>query len=284
MVVDSAHAAIRGVWSRTDSCAHDYLAELDFGSGFNGRSIFADSYYLDWDGTPAVAWLGSEPPGLAEPLLASRMVVRAGNASAHQVKVKVLTMAGTVENAFTMDGDWDGFALSPARKYLYATYPGQTTDNDDMAALLRPTDGAILWQGKTQYALLARDDSHLVYVPSPYGVSPPRIRNLATGVEIVPSMTQEPFTSEPNIDIGLEAALAGRVVIKAAGYVLESRLLYHMDWTGTIKRLRVRHARLHRGVPAVVRFGGPARALVAEQHRPRRHADHVPRSLRDGFR
>src|SRR5262245_38547979 len=64
-------------YNRDGQLVHDYLAHLDFGAGCADRNFWANGRLLSWDGTRA--WsptVGSATPGLAEPLLVSRIVMR----------------------------------------------------------------------------------------------------------------------------------------------------------------------------------------------------------------
>jgi hypothetical protein len=236
LVVDQATNRF-AAYGRDGQLAHDYRSELDFGTGFTDRNAWVDWHLLSWDGPTDVPPPGLNfppPPGLAFPLLGSRILLSAENAGTGRVKLKILTVAGTVENAFTLQGAWSGFQLTPARQYVYATIP-ETPTAAPVAAVLRPSDGTILWQKTISYAMFAASDSRLIFIPADRS-SPVRIKNLTTGDEFAPALTQEPFKTEPNIDIFLIAGLAQRVVIQAAGFALQSRLFYSMDWQGSITR------------------------------------------------
>ena len=223
-------------YDRGGQIVHDYHAELDFGTGFVARNAWVDWRLLRWDGPSDVPPRLDRPArGLSVPLRGSRILLRAENPGAGRVKVKVLTAAGTVENAFTVDGAWSAFQLSPTRQYIYAT-TSPIGSAYQVAAVLRPADGAVLWQKTVAAAVFAAGDERLVFVPPYDGTSTVRIKNLTTGDEIAPAGSQEPFASDPDIAISLEAALGERVVLQAAGTVLQSRLLYSMDWQGNIAR------------------------------------------------
>jgi hypothetical protein len=169
---------------------HDYHSALDFGDGYDRRSVWAESLFVAWDTATATdltynTALTSAPLGLDEPLRPSRIVVRAGSTQGLGTMAKLIAVDGTIAADLALPGDRTDVRVSPAQKFLYAdNHNGSsgfcTGYLGRQAIVARIADGATVWQGSLCSAAFARDDSHLVFSPDTCA-NPVHVVDLASG-------------------------------------------------------------------------------------------------------
>jgi hypothetical protein len=189
MVIDPATDQFL-TYDRDGQPLHDYHGALDFGDGYDRRSVWAESLFVAWDTATATDLtyepaLKSAPLGLDEPLRSSRIVVRAGSTQGLQTRAKLITADGSIAADLTLPGDRTDVRVSPGQKFLYAdNHNGGTgfcnSYRGRQALVARIADGATVWQGSLCSAAFARDDSHLVFSPDTCA-NPVHVVDLASG-------------------------------------------------------------------------------------------------------
>jgi len=236
LVVDQASNRFVA-YDRQGQIVRDYRARLDLGSGFTARNVWVDGRLLSWDGPTASHGgnLVGAPRGLAEPLGPSRILIHAQASATGPNKVRVLAPDGEITNEHTITGSWEAFDLSPARGYLYASRHVDAGDTT-VGAVIRITDGTIVWQRDVKSAGFARDDSRFIYSPTDFG-SPVRVLNPATGAEVAPTPGQPPWATPPNIPYAyVQGTLSNRAMLMVSGNSADGNLLYSIDWQGIVRR------------------------------------------------
>jgi hypothetical protein len=147
----------------------------------------------------------------------------------------MLTVGGQTAADLTVAGAWESFQLSPKGGYLYANayVPARGVD---LGAVIRLADGMTVWRAEIVQSGFARDDSHFFYVP--VEPNPPvRVLNLANGNDLIPSLRQPVFTTQPGVSLSLVATAGDRAVIQSDGVNEFGRLLWSMDWQVNINRI-----------------------------------------------
>ena len=237
LIVDPATSRFVA-YDRNGQIVHDYSAKLDLGSGYTARNIWVNGRLLPWDG-PLDARPGGllgRSPGLAEPPAPSWILIRAAPPAAGSAKVRMLTVGGQTAADLSVAGaTWESFQLSPQGGYLYANAYVPARDVD-LAAVVRLSDGMTLFRQEVGQSAFARDDSHFFYLPT-NGLQPPvRVVDLATQTDIIPSLRQPVFMTQPGVTVTLVATTRDRAVIQTDGVNQFGRLLWSMDWAANITR------------------------------------------------
>jgi hypothetical protein len=231
LVVDSVSNRLQA-HDREGAVVRNYVLEVDLGSDYTHRAVTAADalMHVKWDDTDpaAAAYFSGSHRGLVEAIQPSRILVQATATTGAASKVKVLTVPGEVAAEHRINGLWDAFQISPRREYLFAVRRlGETGFRH--AAVFRVAGGDLVWEGDISNGAITRDDSRFVFVPADYS-APVVIVELATGVSTTPTPQQVPFTMNPGVSLGVEAAVSDHAVI--GGYGTSGGELWSVDWQG----------------------------------------------------
>jgi hypothetical protein len=249
-------------YDRDGQPVRDYRGELDFGSGFGARSVWVEGYGMPWD-VPSTLVVASPvaPRGLHEPLAQSVILIRSAATSGDVVKIKMVATGGALVGAQTFSGRWEAFELSPKRGYVYALALDRTAASRT-SAVIRLSDGRVVWQGFATEAGFARDDRHFVFLPGTASELP-HVIDLATGAKIASTSTQIP-PDHTGVSLGINAVLNDRAVIRAS-WDSYGELFWAVDWQGRVTKLG---ADMPMYVSEYLRGFDPtgARAILSRQH------------------
>ena len=207
----------------------DLSPHLDFGAGFGDRIIYIDGLATAWGGIGGARIDGpGTPPGLDQPRTPSVILIRAIADTGDVVKVKALEPSGAIVMTQTLAGAWNGFEMSPGRGYLTAQLSTTETLTN---AVVRVSDGHIVWQGSVGLSGYSPDDRHFVYFTpgTPYRL--PSVVDLTTGAEIASTTTLIP--SGDILALQLLAVLDQRAVINLSWQTYPD-LLWTVDWQGKV--------------------------------------------------
>jgi hypothetical protein len=221
-------------YDRDGQPVRDYLGQLDFGSGFGARSVWVDGYGMPWD-VPSTLVIFSPvaPRGLDEPLAQSVILIRSAATSGDVVKIKMVGAGGALVGAQTLSGKWEAFELSPKRGYVHALALDRTAASRT-SAVIRLSDGRVVWQGFASEAGFARDDRHFVFLPGTASELP-HVLDLATGAKIASTSTQIP-PDHTGVSLGINAVLNDRAFIRAS-WDSYGELFWAVDWQGRVTKL-----------------------------------------------
>jgi hypothetical protein len=159
-------------YDRDGQIAHDYHSALDFGAGYEKRSIRQETISVAWDATASAFYNNDYPaplPGLGEPLRPSRIVVVAASTLGQGAKARIVSVDGSVVADRAVPVDHMDVRVSPAQNFLYAAqHVGSLywCSAGTHAIVSRMTDGTTVWQGNLCDTAFARDDSHLALSPT----------------------------------------------------------------------------------------------------------------------